>query len=75
MDLFDFAVIGLFIIIPVLIILWFVVSLVRFIRRDKSNRISCINRKDSLLVSGVFLVVEIAFVAFIIMALNDLEHM
>ena len=66
----------LFYAVPLGVIAWFIVSLVLFLRRDKSNAKQCNRRKFSLLLSSLLLgVMVLAVIALMILISISIAHM
>ena len=58
--------------IPVVVLIWFIASLILFIKRDKSDKHNCTIRTISLCLSALFLFVIIAFYLFVMWLLTNM---
>ena len=58
--------------IPVVVLVWFIASLILFIKRDKSDKHNCTIRIISLCLSALFLFVIIAFYLFVMWLLTNM---
>jgi hypothetical protein len=69
----DFIVFDLiFLGIPIGVLIWFIASLILFIKRDKSDKHNCTIRTISLCLSALFLFVIIAFYLFVMWLLTNM---
>lgn len=71
----DFDLILLYLIIygiPVAVLIWFIYSIVKFVKRDKSDKRYCRMCIISLCISGLLLITIIAFYLFVIWLLTNM---
>lgn len=58
--------------IPAVVFIWFIASLILFIKRDKSDKHNCTIRTISLCLSALFLFVIIAFYIFVMWLITNM---
>lgn len=71
----DFDLILLYLIIygiPVAVLIWFIYSIVQFVKRDKNDKRHCRMCIISLCISGLLLITIIAFYLFVIWLLTNM---
>ena len=79
MDLIDtlmgWGIVVLFYLVPVAVLAMFIFAIIKFIKRDKSDEVSCTKRKTFLLMSILAVIVTVIYYTLIVIALSELDHM
>lgn len=67
---------GIFFGVPLAVLLWFIISVIRFVRCDKNNAEIKKRRKAEMTISGIiFAMLFIAIAVFLFMLNQSLKHM
>lgn len=62
--------------VPIAALIYFVASLVKFIKRDKNDAGQCGERKKNLIISSViFVTFTVAWTVYMIIMISELSHM